>query len=217
MGGGEGELPRPSPCGGVCGELAGLHVGILCLGRLPRPVASSRGSESAMESVDTPGPLALLAPRPAPLTHRTRRLCAVARARRAAGARGPARRSTTAACPWHGTRCRCCTAPWPPRPEGGTEVGGPSADPAPEEPLALGPSPCCPRGKDPEGPKKGGPACDSRSLRTPRVTDSAAEVRPCLARAPPRLCRPGAGRGTQQGPAPLSYDLGRVILFPCLC
>lgn len=62
-----------------------------------------------------------------PLTRRTRRPCAECHARPGAGARGPAPRSRTAACPWRGTRSPCCTAPAPPRPAGGTGVGAPPA------------------------------------------------------------------------------------------
>lgn len=51
-----------------------------------------------------------------PLTRRRRRPCAVSRARQEAGARGPGRRCSTAACPWRGTRCPCCTVLSPPRP-----------------------------------------------------------------------------------------------------
>lgn len=113
--------------------MTGPDVGAPCPGS--RAHRSGSGSATAR-----PRPVV---PPPAPLTHRTRRLCAAAPGRGVAGARGPARCSRRAACPWRGTRCRCCTTPWPPRPEGGTEVGPPQTRP-PRNPLAPDHCACSP-------------------------------------------------------------------------
>lgn len=86
-------------------------------------------------------------------------------------------------------------------------LGDPLQTWPPRSSLAL--VPAAPEARTQRGELAG----DGRSPRTPRVTDSAGEVRPRLARAPSRLCCPGGEEGApSRAWPPLSCDLGRVIL-----
>lgn len=106
------------------GALGGPAVTALgAAGRCGPGVGGLEVSVELRNAQTSPGPRA----GPAPLTHRTRRPCTGSLGHPAAGARGPAwhsRRSRTAACPWRGTRSRCCRGPSPPRPAGSMEGWG---------------------------------------------------------------------------------------------